>query len=116
MHIASRILKLLLAVWYITGGIYMMSHHQELATMWALNSLPEAIWLIIGIFQIVFSLGLVLPGIFKVIPKQITLISSVGLIVISLLGLVLYSAYSGFPGALWAIVPAILVAYIGCKR
>jgi len=94
----------------------MMSHHQELAAVWALNSLPEAIWLIMGILQIAFSLGLVLPSVFKTLPKQVILISSVGLVVISLFGLVLYSAYSGFPGVLWAIVPATLVAYIGCKR
>lgn len=38
-------------------------------------------------------------------------VSAVGLVVIALLGLVLYTAYAGFPGLLWAVIPAALAAF-----
>lgn len=112
MHILLWVLKILLALWYVTGGVYMVNHYEELANAWALDTLSQPIWIILGTLQVVFALGLVLPGILKALPERLSFISAVGLIVISLLGLALYSAYEGFPGILWGIIPAILAAYV----
>ena len=69
----------------------------------------------LGVLQVLFALGLVLPGAVRVLPK-LTPISAACLVVISLLGLALYGAYAGFPGILWAVVPAILAAFVAYGR
>lgn len=115
MSVLLWILRILLAFWFITGGIYMMGHYEELANPWVLNILTKPLWLILGGFQILFALGLILPGVFKTLPKNSAFVSAVGLTVISLLGLILYIAYAGLPGILWGLTPSVLAIFIACK-
>ncbi len=91
-----------------------MSHHTDLSSLWARNTVPPPVWTVIGVLQILFSLGLVLPGLLKQ-SHTLTAQSAMGLTVISLLGAVLYSAYSG-SGIVWALVPAAVAAFIAYKR
>ncbi len=89
----------------------MMGHYEILATAWAFNSLPKIAWITLGLFQVLFALGLV-SG--KKLPK-LTFISTIGLMVISLLGTILYVSYKG-SGVLWAIVPVIFLAVVAYGR
>lgn len=113
-NILIWILQILMALYFLAGGTYMLGHYKILANPSALNFLPGPFWSIIGVLQILFALGLVLPGAFRMFPK-ITPVSAIGLTVVSLLGIVLYSAYTG-SGILWAILPALLTASIAYKR
>ena len=88
---------------------------RTLANAWALNALPKPAWMALGVLQALFALGLVLPGVVRALSKLIP-ISAAGLAVISLLGIALYVAYTGFPGILWAVVPAILAAFVAYGR
>ncbi|HSW88321.1 MAG TPA: DoxX family protein [Candidatus Saccharimonadales bacterium] len=114
MNILLWILQVLLAVYYLAGGVYMMGHYQLLATAQAYRALPQFAWITLGILEVLFALGLIFPGVFKKSHK-LTFISAIGLIVISLLGVVLYVTYKG-SGILWAIVPAIFLAFIAYER
>ena len=115
MNILLWVLQILLALWNITGGIYMVNNYEKLANVWALNTLPQPAWMALGVLQALFALGLVLPGAVRVLPK-LTPVSAACLAVISLLGMALYVAYAGFPGNLWAVVPAILAAFVAYWR
>ncbi len=99
----------------MVGGIYLVNNYDKVANAWALNALPKPAWMVLVMLQILFALGLILPSAVRVLPK-LTLISAASLAAISLLGIALYDAYVGFPGILWGVVPAILVAFVAYKR
>jgi hypothetical protein len=115
MNILLWVLQILLAVWNMIGGIYMVNNYQQLANRWTLNAFPKPIWMALGALQILFALGLVLPRVTGVL-RKLTPISAACLAAISLLGIVLYVAYAGFPGILWGVVPAILAAFVAYGR
>ena len=114
MNIVLWIFQVLFAVYFVAGGVYMMGHYRLLATTNALSTLPQIAWLALGVLEVLFALGLVLPGILKQ-SRKLTFISAIGLIGISLLGIVLYVTYKG-SGVLWAIAPAIFLAFIAYGR
>ena len=105
----------MLALWNMIGAIYMVPNYEDLANVLALNALPKPAWIALGVLQALFALGLVLPGAARKWLKLIP-ISAACLAVISLLGIALYVAYTGFPGILWAVVPAILAAFVAYGR
>ena len=113
MNILLWVLQILLALWEAIGGIYVVRNFDKIANGWALKTLPVSVWTIIGALQVLFALGLVLPG--AKFHKSHS-IAAVMLAVISLLGIGLYFQYSGFPGFLWGLVPAILAAFVAYKR
>src|SRR5581483_5867029 len=98
MNLWLWILQILLALYNIIGGGYMLANYKFIAVPSVYNSLPQPFWIILGILQILFGLGLVLPKVVKSLPKQTIGLSAAGLAIISLLGIWLYEAYSGFPG------------------
>jgi hypothetical protein len=108
MNILLWVLQILLAFYNLIGGIYLINNYEKLANAWALNALPKPAWMALALLQALFALGLLLP--------KTTSISAAGLAVTSLLGLALYVAYAGFPGLLWAVVPAVLAAFVAYGR
>ena len=114
MNMLLWALQILLALWNAVGGIHMVGHYDELATASARNALPAPAWVVLGVLQILFAVGLVLPRLVGM--PALTPISAVCLAVIALLGLGLYTAYAGFPGLLWAVIPAVLAAFVAYGR
>ena len=114
MNILLWVLQILLALYNIAGGIYMMNNYQRVASIWALKMLPQPIWMIIGILQVISSICLLLPTAKKW--PRLTSMAAIVLAVISLMGDVLSLEYSRYPGILWGIIPAILSAYVAYKR
>jgi hypothetical protein len=114
MNILLWVLQSLLAFWNLTGGIYTISNYEQLKGAWA-NDLPKPAWVALGVLQALFALGLVLPGATGVLPK-LTPIAAAYLAVYALLGCALFAKYAGFPGLLWAVVPAILAAFVAYGR
>ncbi len=113
MNILLWILQVLLALWEAVGGVYVVNNYDKIANGWALNALPKSFWIAIGVLQVLFALGLILPG--AKLRKQNS-IAAVGLALLSLLGIALYFQYSGFPGILWGLIPAILAGFVAYKR
>lgn len=115
MNILVWVLQISLALWNIIGGFYMANNYRDLANVGVLNSMPGPAWIALGVVQILFALGLVLPAVLKMSPRLVP-ISAACLVVISLLGIVLFAAYAGFPGILWGVVPAILAGIVAYYR
>jgi hypothetical protein len=114
MNILLWALQIVLAFWNLTGGFYTAFHYEELKSVWT-NNLPGPVWVILSALQILFAIGLVLPGFTGTLSKLIP-ISAIYLAVYSLLGCVLFVKYSGFPGVLWAVVPAVLAGFVAYGR
>src|ERR1700683_2191476 len=114
MNILLWILQVLLALWNIIGGTYTISHYEVLKSPWA-SDFPKPVWLAIGALQVLFALGLVLPGVTSILPR-LTSVSAIYLTINSLAGCALFAKYAGFPGLLWGVVPAILTAFIAYGR
>jgi hypothetical protein len=102
------VLQILLAVWNLIGGCYVATNYAKIGNSWALGILPATAWMVLSGVQILFALGLFWS-------KAIS-IAAIGLAVISLLGLGFYTQYAGFPGMLWGVVPALLLAFIAYGR
>ena len=107
MNILLWILQGLLAFWNVTGGIFTISNYEQLKSTWAAN-LPKPAWIAICVLQIIFAIGLLVP--------KLTPIAAVYLAVNALLGCVLFAKYAGFPGMLWGVIPAILLAFVAYGR
>jgi hypothetical protein len=114
MKMFVRVLQVLLALWVIIGSVYMMGNYAYIASFWAYNTLPTAFWILLGVVQIVFAIGLLVSVKDGALSKYATS-SAIGLSIITLSGIFLYSTYSGL-GMLWAIVPVALLAFVAYKR
>ena len=113
MNILLWALQILLALWNIIGGMFIVSNYEKVATEWAFNALPRPLWIVLGVLQVLFAIGLILPGA-KL--RKSNSVAAASLSVLSLLGIALYTQYAGFPGVLWGVVPAILAAFVAYKR
>ena len=107
-------LQIALTLYNVIGGIYTISNHEQLKGTLA-NDLPNPAWVALGVLQVVFALGLVVPGVFGILPR-LTPISAGYLAANALLGCALFAKYAGCPGILWAVVPAILAAFVAYGR
>jgi hypothetical protein len=108
MNLLLWILQALLAFYNLMGAGYMMTHYQALAKPWVLSALPKPVWIAYGVLEILFALGLFLP---KLVPG-----AAIGMAVLILLGIALFAQYTGFPGLFWALIPAILLAFVAYGR
>lgn len=113
MNILLWILQILLAFWEIVGGLFLLRNYEKVATAHALAALPGPVWIALALLQILFALGLVIPG--KNL-RKLNSAAATGLAALSLLGIALYTQYHGFPGMLWGLVPALLAAFVAFKR
>ncbi len=115
MAIFTTILQVLLSLWLIIGGAYMMSNYAGLASTWALTTLPSIFWIMLALLQILAALvslaATKIDSVRKYAPLSATILA-----IISLAGVVLYSAYAGFPGMLWALIPAGLLAFVAYRK
>ncbi len=113
MSILLWVLRVMLALWNVIGGIYVVGNYGKVATAWALNALPKPIWTTLGVLQILLALALILPG--AKMRKPVA-IAAACLAILSLLGIALYTQYAGFPGMLWGLIPALLAAFVAYSR
>ena len=114
MNILLWILQGLLAFWNVTGGVYTAINYEKIRSTFA-SDFPVSVWIAIGALQVLFALGLVVPGSVVGLPK-LTSISATYLAIYSLSGLILAAKYSGFPGMLWGVIPAIMCAFVAYGR
>ncbi len=104
MNILLWVLQVLLALWNLIGGSFVIMNYEKIGNPWALNALPQPAWVALGAIQVLFALGLFW--------RKSAGIAAVVLALVSLLGLALYTQYAGFPGLLWGVVPALLLALV----
>jgi hypothetical protein len=109
MSILLWVLQILLALYYVMGGSWMIS---KVPPVW-LKIMPKPVWAALGLLQILFALGLVLPGAFGMMPL-LTPVAAVGVAVETVLVAAL--GKPKFSGMLWAIVPALLALFVAYGR
>jgi len=114
MNTILWILQILLAFWNLTGGIYTALNYELIRSTMAAG-VPGPVWVAIAVLQVLFALGLVVPGFIKPIRKLVP-VSAIYLALNSLSGCFLASHYAGFPGMLWGVIPAIIAAFIAYGR
>ena len=113
MNILLWVLQILLALWNIVGGIFVVNNYERVAAESALNALPKSAWIAIGVLQVLLAIALILPGVKF---RKSNSIAAVCLAALSLLGIALYTQYREFPGTLWGFVPAIAAAFVAYER
>lgn len=89
----------------------MMGNYKNLATTQALATLQPYFWILLGVIQIILA-TMLLSALFLKRARGQVFNSALYLAVLSLLGSILYSAYAGFPGIMWAIIPALLYVFV----
>jgi len=107
MNMLLWILQVLLGLWNLTGGLYTFANYDQLKSVWAAD-LPKPVWIAVAALQVLFAIGLVVP--------KATPVAAIYLAVNALLGLAIFSKYAGFPGMLWVVVPALLLAFVAYGR
>ena len=107
MNFLLWILQILLALWNLIGGAYTFSHYENLQSAWA-SHLPKTVWSAICLLQVLSAIGLLLP---KVTPFAATYLA-----LNALAGCALFAQYAGFPGMLWGVAPALLLAFVAYGR
>jgi hypothetical protein len=110
MKITTKIIQILLALWFIAGAMYMMGNFEFLASE-AASTWSQLFWVTLGVVQILLALTLLIGAFWKKAQSYVPVVG-LGLIIITLGGLYWYSAYKGFSGSLWAIVPALLLGWV----
>ncbi|HXC64866.1 MAG TPA: DoxX family protein [bacterium] len=121
MNILLWAVQIVVALFSMAGSAYRISNYamasQQVASV---GALPYAAWVAVGAFEIACSLGLILPGIFKM-KRGWTPVAAWALAVEMLLVTGLHFWYFGFQmtaqnPALWTLGLAALSAFVGYGR
>ena len=115
MNILLWILQIVLAFYGVSGGMWTLKMAPKLGAA-STNALPRPAWLTFGLLQMLFGLGLVVPGLVGV-RTGLTAIAAVGLAVVMVVSasIVLGKARTGV-GMLWAVLPALLALFVAYGR
>jgi hypothetical protein len=108
MNILLWVLQVLLALWNLIGGSFVIMNFEKIGNPWALGSFSQPAWVGLGAIQVFYALGLLWP--------KTAALAAVVLALVSLSGLAIYTQYAGFPGLLWGVVPALLLAFVAYGR
>ena len=108
MNILLWILQILLALYYLMGGSWML---KNIPAAW-LRILPKPVWTAIGLLQVLLALGLVLPGLFG--KTQLIPIAAIGVAAETLFVAALTKPK--FQGLLWVVIPALLSLFVAYGR
>ncbi|HTB23142.1 MAG TPA: DoxX family protein [bacterium] len=114
MNIFLWVIQGLVAFQSISGVIWRHNNYDHAAqSVASLKALPESVWSTIGVFELVFALGLILPGLFKLSPK-LTPSAALGLTLVLLIETGIH-LYYGVPLAAlftgWAMLASLFIAY-----
>jgi hypothetical protein len=121
MNILLWVLQFFVAVYCAMGAVWRFLNYEQAASQIAsIKALSSGMWNVIGLFEIVCALALILPGAFYVKPI-LTPIAAACLAVELLLISGLHVHYFGFKlqptnPAMWTIALAILSAFIAYGR
>jgi len=115
MNILLWVLQILLALYTVMGGLWMVRTHDKLAAA-GNHALPKSAWLVLGVLQVLFGLGLVVPAAAGVLPG-LTAIAAICLAVEMVATAAILKAKDLWStGMLWAVVPSILAAFVAYGR
>ncbi len=108
MNVLLWILQVLLGLYYMLGGKWLITELP--ADM--LRVLPRTAWLALGVLQVLFGLGLILPGLLKKWPKATPVCAAAAAVET----VAAAAAVTGFPGLWWAVIPGLLALFVAYGR
>ncbi|HTA76668.1 MAG TPA: hypothetical protein VK791_05890, partial [bacterium] len=109
MNILLWVLQILLGFYYLMGGSWMVF---KVPAVW-LKIMPKPAWMAIGMLQMLFALGLILPGATGMW-LQLTPIAAIGVAVETMLTAPLTKPK--LQGMFWLVIPALLSAFVAYGR
>lgn len=117
MNVFLWVIQLALALLYFAGGAYKVFSFDELATQF--SALPRGGWRVVGAFEMLGAVLLVVPAATKWVPALTPLAATVlALETLALSGL--YARYSleltAANPLVWSVVMAVLVAFVAYGR
>jgi uncharacterized membrane protein YphA (DoxX/SURF4 family) len=118
MNIALWIIQVLLALLFLfSGGMKLIIPPDVLASMGSPNQvhLPGLLIQVIGVFEVLGGIGLILPGLLR-IRRGLTPLAAVGLLIIMIGAVVLTVIGDGIGAAIVPFVTALLLALVAYKR
>ena len=118
MNIVLWIIQVLLALLFLfAGGTKLVLPIEVLASMGSPNQvhLPGLLIRLIGVFEVLGGLGLILPGLFRIKPSLTTL-AAAGLVIIMIGATVLTFAGDGAAAAIVPLVVTLLSAFVAYGR
>src|SRR6185437_1500006 len=115
MNIVLWILQIVLAFYGVSGGIWTLRMAPKLGAA-STNTLPAPAWSAVAALQMLFGLGLVVPGAIGVM-TGLTAIAAVGLAIVMVgsASIVLGKARTSV-GMLWAVLPALAALFVAYGR
>jgi hypothetical protein len=115
MNTLLWVLQIVLALYNVMGGFWTLKTADKLAAT-GNGALPKGAWTGLGMLQILFAFGLVLPGALGVMHGY-TAIAAVCLAVLMVsTAAIVHSKALMSSGMLWAIIPGILAAFVAYGR
>jgi hypothetical protein len=114
MNMVLWAFQIALGLLCIAGGSYKITHFEQLQPMMAsMRALPKGLFMFFGAFEAVAGVGLILPGVAKMMPS-LTAVSAAAMVVESVVISAIYLYYGDrapvvFTGAM--AVMAVFIAY-----
>jgi uncharacterized membrane protein YphA (DoxX/SURF4 family) len=109
MNLLLWVLQVLLALYYMMGGIYQASNYGKLSKAVAyMKVFPKPAWITLGLLQALLALALVVPS--------LSPIAAACLALQALLVSALHVKYGSFGSILWILLPGILAGFVAYGR
>ena len=115
MNILLWVLQILLALHTIMGAVWKFSNSEQ--TVASLKALPHRVWLAMSVFELLFTLGLILPAFNK--PLAILAPIAAACIAAEMVlfsGLHIYSGDANYGPMIYWLVVAAICAFIAYGR
>ena len=113
MNMALWVLQIVLALYYAMGGFYQLNVGKLPPAYF--KKVPKPGWIALGAMQIVFALGLVLPGALKIMP-QLTPFAALCLIADTMAVYLLIFNKFVLKADIWVLLPGLLAALVAYGR
>ena len=115
MNIVLWILQIVLALYNVMGGFWTFKTADKLAAT-GNHALPKSAWQLLAVLQILFALGLVVPGAAGVLPGWTALAAICLAVEMVATAAIVHSKALMSSGMLWAVIPALVAAFVAYGR
>src|SRR5262245_44425701 len=112
MNVFLWILQALIAFQSVSGALWRVTGYEQAAgQIPSVKALSVGAWTGIGALEIVLALGMILPGILKVLPPVLSPLAAAALAVELLIVAGLHFKYGVNAAGIWCVVAALICAF-----
>lgn len=115
MNVFLWILQIPLAVHTVMGAVWKFSNSEQ--TVPALRGIPHGVWLAMGVFELLCSLGLILPAFKKPLAILVPLAAiCIAAEMLLFSGLQIYSGEANYNHMIYWLVVAVICTFVAYGR